>query len=93
MFSAPFPARQPTQVQKALAASGVSLLFTAIVTCLAFTKIEDMRRGDNSLVIPVRKQLGAFLPLGLIRIVRVDLNEEFFSVFFSIFSKVRYFPS
>ena len=42
------------QVQKALAASGVSLLFTAIVSCLAFTKIEDMMRGDNSLVIPVR---------------------------------------
>lgn len=41
------------QVKKALIASGVSLLFTLIVTVLAFTKMQDMKNGTNKYLIPV----------------------------------------
>lgn len=41
------------QVKKALIASGVSLLFTFIVTVLAFTKMEDMKNGTAKYLIPV----------------------------------------
>eukprot|EP00752_Nemacystus_decipiens_P003833 g3526.t1 len=42
-----------TLVKKALIASAVSLLFTGIVTFLAFTKMEDMENGTNRYTIPV----------------------------------------
>lgn len=45
-----FPA---AQVKKALVASAVSLLFTAVVTVLAFTKMEDMENGTAHYRIPV----------------------------------------
>lgn len=41
------------QVKKALIASGVSLLFTLVVTLLAFTKMEDMKNGTANYTIPV----------------------------------------
>ncbi|CAM9883656.1 unnamed protein product [Ectocarpus sp. 12 AP-2014] len=42
-----------TLVKKALIASGVSLLFTLVVTVLAFTKMQDMKNGTNKYLIPV----------------------------------------
>eukprot|EP00903_Cladosiphon_okamuranus_P006481 g6340.t1 len=42
-----------TLVKKALIASAVSLLFTLIVTILAFTKMQDMEDGTSRYTIPV----------------------------------------
>lgn len=42
------------QVIRAIIASTVSMLFTLVVTVLAFTKIHEMEAGTNNLVIPVR---------------------------------------
>lgn len=42
-----------TLVKKALLASAVSLLFTLVVTFLAFTKMEDMEHGTSRYTIPV----------------------------------------
>jgi len=44
------------QVKKALIASGVSLVFTVVVTFLAFAKMEDMENGTSRYKIPVRAE-------------------------------------
>lgn len=47
------PRLPASQVKKALLSSSVSLLFTTVVTVLAFTKMRDMENGTAHYRIPV----------------------------------------
>ena len=51
------PTTTSSQVKMALVASGVSLIFTVVVTFLAFAKMEDMENGTSKYNIPVRTQV------------------------------------
>lgn len=50
----PFIFLQPPQVVRAVVASAVSLVFTVIVTFLAFLEMSDMAAGTDKYTIPVK---------------------------------------